>query len=102
MHTSEAFRQKLAVDIATVMKGSFRSNVAHVHWFMPVHVMVDLFGCATTIRRTPTMNVFNIPSTDLLNSLMDPRWDEKHQTWQDILKCVVNRESMIFRYHLIR
>jgi hypothetical protein len=102
MHTSEAFRRKLAVDIAAAMKGSTGSSAAHVHWFMPVHVMADLFGCAATVRRTPTMYVFNAPSTDLLNSLMDPGWDEKHQIGQDILKCVVSRDSMIFRYHLAR
>jgi hypothetical protein len=102
MHTSEAFHRKLAVDIATAMKGSIGSSEVHVHWFMPIHVMADLFGCAAIVRCMPTMYVFNAPSTDLLNSLMDSGWDEKYQIGQDILKCVVIRESMIFGYHLAR
>ena len=100
--TFEAFHQKLAVDIAAAMKGSTKSSTAHVHWFMPIHVIADLFGCATIVQCTPTMYVFNASSIHLLNSLMDPGWNEKHQTRQDILKCVVSRESMIFRYHLAR
>ena len=102
MHTSEGFRRKLAVDIAASMKGGTGSRVVHVHWFMPCHVMADLFACAESIRCTPTMYLFINPSTDLLSSLMDPGWDEKYQTGQDIIKCVVSRESLTFRYHLAR
>lgn len=39
MHTSEAFRAKLATDIADSMKGGTGSKASHVKWFMPVHIM---------------------------------------------------------------
>ena len=53
MFTLEAFRRKMADDIAAAMKGSTGSFMAHVQWFMPIHVMVDLFTCAADSRRTP-------------------------------------------------
>lgn len=102
MHTSEAFRAKLAVDIAEAMKGGTGSRAAHVKWFMPVHVMVDLFAVADNIRRTATMYVFKEPSNAVLASLMDVGWDEKFQAGQDVVKCVVSKASMVFRYHLAR
>ena len=102
MHTSEAFRLKLAMDIAEAMKGGTGSKAAHVKWFMPVHVMVDLFAVAKNVRRTATMYIFKSPSEAVLNSLMDAGWDEKFQAGQDVLKCTVSKASMVFRYHLAR
>lgn len=102
MHTSEAFRLKLATDISEAMKGGTGSKSAHVKWFMPVHVMVDLFAVAENPRRTATMYVFKSPAEAILSSLMDVGWDEKFQAGQDVLKCVVSKPSMIFRYHLAR
>lgn len=102
MHTSEAFRAKMAHDIAAAMKGGTGSKVTHVQWFLPVHIMADLFAVADDIRRTPAMYVFRSPSAALLASLMDPGWDEKWQSGQDIIKCVVSRGSVRFRYHLAR
>ena len=69
---------------------------------MPVHMMVDLFACADSIRKTRSMYIFNEPSEQLLCSLMDARWDMKYEKGQDVLKCVVSRDSMKFRYHLDR
>lgn len=102
MHTSEAFRRKMASDIAAAMKGSTGSSAAHCHWFMPIHVMVDLFACADESRRTRTMYVFSNPSPALLCSLMDRGWDEKYEKGEDILKCVVSPSSLAFRYHVGR
>ena len=102
IHTSEVFRRKLAVDIAAAMKGGTGSSVVHVQWFMPVHMMVDLFACVDSIRKTRSMYIFNEPSEQLLCSLMDARWDMKYEKGQDVLKCVVSCDSMKFRYHLGR
>lgn len=57
MHTSEAFCLKLAMDIAATMKGGTGSKIARVQWFMPIHVMADLFGVADDIRRTRAMYI---------------------------------------------
>lgn len=102
MHTSEVFRRKLAVDIAAAMKGSTGSSAVHVQWFMPVHVMVDLFASADSVRKTRSMYIFNEPSEELLCSLMDLGWDVKYEKGRDVLKCVVSHESIKFRYHLGR
>lgn len=102
MNTSESFRLKMAIDIAGAMKGGTGSKAAHVQWFMPIHVMVDLFAKADTMRRTATMYVFKDPSSELFASLMDCGWDEKWQRGQDIIKCIVSRDNMVFRYHVAR
>lgn len=64
--------------------------------------MVDLFAVAENIRRTATMYIFKSPSEAVLSSLMDVGWDEKFQVGQDVLKSVVCKASMVFRYHLAR
>ena len=102
MFTLEAFRRKMVDDIAAAMKGSTGSFMAHVQWFMPIHVMVDLFACAADSRRTPQLYVFRNPSDELLKSLMDKGWNEKHMIGRDVLKCIVNQASLIFRYHIGR
>lgn len=63
---------------------------------------VDLFAVAKNVRRTATMYIFKSPSDEVLSSLMDAGWDEKFQAGQDVLKSVVSRGSMVFRYHLAR
>ena len=103
MHTSEAFRTKLTADFSNAMKASTGSSFAHEQWFMPVHVMVDLFAIACdSIRRTPTLFVLHSPSEALLSSLMNPGWAEKFHIGQDVIKCVVNKSSIVFRYHVGR
>ena len=77
MNTLESFRLKMAMDIAGAMKGGTGSKAAHVQWFMPIHVMVDLFVKADTMQCTTTMYVFKDPSPELFASLMDCGWDEK-------------------------
>ena len=76
--------------------------IVQIQWFMPAHVMVDLFACADSIQKTRSMYIFNEPSEQLLCSLMDAGWDMKYEKGQDVLKCVVSRDSMKFRYHLGR
>lgn len=49
MNNSESFRLKMALDIAGAMKRGTGSLVAHIQWFMPIHVMVDLFAKADTM-----------------------------------------------------
>jgi hypothetical protein len=78
MHTSEAYRRKLAADFSLVMKATTGNKVAHVQWFLPIHVIVDLFHPAKNSRRIATMYTFVSLSNMLFNSLMDPGWDEKH------------------------
>ena len=103
MHTSEAFRTRLTADFANAMKASTGSSFAHQQWFMPIHVMVDLFAVSCdNIRRTPTLFVLQSPSEALLSSLMNPGWSEKFHIGQDVIKCVVNRSSIVFRYHVGR
>lgn len=103
MLTSEAFRSRLTNDFAAAMKPTTGSKAAHIQWFLPMHVMVDLFATAgENVRRTTTMYVFKDPSQTLLSDLMNPGWDEKVVIGQDITKCVVNRESIVFRYHVGR
>ena len=93
----EAFRYKLATDFATGMKPLTRSANTHIHWFMPIHIMVDLFPIATEdVRRTTTMYIFQHPSPDLLNDVMDSSWKEKLVVGHDITKCVVYGASIIF------
>ena len=102
MHSSEAFRRKLAIDIAAAMKGGTGSSAGHVQLFIPVHVMADLFACVDSTRRTTTMYIFNSPFAELLASLMDSGWDEKYEAGQDVIKCVVSHASIGFRYHIGR
>jgi hypothetical protein len=103
MHTSEAFRTRLTFDFANAMKATTGSSFVHQQWFMPIHVMVDLFAVAAdSIRRTPTLFVSNSPSEALLSSLMNPGWNEKFHIGQDVIKCVANRSSIVFRYHVGR
>jgi hypothetical protein len=103
MHTSEAFRTKLTLDFANAMKATTGSSFVHHQWFMPIHVMVDLFAVAAdSIRRTPTLFVLSSPSEALLSSLMNPGWNEKFHIGQDVIKCVANRTSIVFRYHVGR
>ena len=46
MHTNEAFRSKLEVEFAAVMKATIGGSFAHVQWFMPMYIMVDSFANA--------------------------------------------------------
>lgn len=102
MHISEVLHRKLAVDIAAAMKGSTGSSAVHVRWFMLVHVMVDLFACCDNMRKSRSMYIFTEPSEKLLCSLMDRGWEVKYEKGRDVLKCVVSRDSMKFRYHVGR
>jgi hypothetical protein len=102
MHTSEAFRLKLAADIAAVVKCGTGSKAAHVQWFLPIHVMTNLFAVAENVRRTQTMYKFTYPLDALFRSLLDDGWNTKYQIGQDQLKCVVSRNTVVFRYHVIR
>ena len=102
MHTIEAFRSKLAVDFSAAMKASTSSRIAHCKWFMPIHVMVDMFYKADNMCYIATMYNFGSPRDVLLNNLMDPDWDVKQHTVQDIIKCVVNRMTIRFWYHVVR
>ena len=71
MHCSEAFRAKFYADFKGVTKASTGSSMGHLQWFLPMHVMVDLFHVAQNLRRTPTMVVVSGPYEDLFSSLMD-------------------------------
>ena len=100
MHTSEAFRCKLVVEFAVVMKATIGGSFAHVQWFMPMHIMVDLFAnAANNIRWIATLFVLKFPTNELLGNLMDRRWDTKYHIGEDVVKCIVIKPSIVFTYH---
>jgi hypothetical protein len=50
MHCSEAFRAKFYSDFKGVTKARTGSSMGHLQWFLPMHVMVDLFHVAQNLR----------------------------------------------------
>ena len=71
--------------------------MGHLQWFLPMHVMVDLFHVAQNLRRTPIMVVVSGPDEDLFLSLMDPGWDSTIHCGKDIINGVVAKHSVKFR-----
>ncbi|CAM6086143.1 unnamed protein product [Calypogeia fissa] len=79
MSSSESFRARLYSDIQFAMKGSTGGRLCRLNWFMPLHIMVDLFNVqiGDGMHHTKTMFVFKPASEALLASLMDSGWDVK-------------------------
>ncbi len=104
MHSSESFRARLFSDFHAAMKASTGGRVCRVSWFLPIHIMIDLFNVqgGLGMRQTKTLCVFKPASEALLASLMDPGWDVKREASSDIIKCQVLRPSITFRYHVGR
>jgi hypothetical protein len=102
MSTSEAFRAKLREDVLMSMKPMTGSRVTHISWFMPIGVMVDLFACASSIHKTRTLFVFKEISEELFDSLMDRGWNEKIVIGVDVIKCLIDAKSVLFKYHIGR
>lgn len=103
MTTSEAFRSKLRHDFWIAMRPNTGSKQTHLSWFMPIGVFVDLFSAAEdNMHRTPTMFFFRNLSDNLCSSLMDDGWDEKITYGADVIKTVVHRPSVTFKYHIGR
>lgn len=102
MATTEAFRAHLRLDFLASMKAQTGSRATHLQWFMPVHVMVDLFSVANNIKKTPAYFIFKRPSDDLLSSLMDSGWDTKIMVGDDVIRCTVDHSSVIFKFHIGR
>jgi hypothetical protein len=102
MHSSEAFRLKIASDFAAAMKPTTGGKIAHIQWFLPMHMMADFFAVEKNVRRTTTMYIFDTASPKLLQSLMDDGWNEKYVVGQDVTKCVVSEDTIVFRYHVGR
>ena len=91
------------MECAAAMKAISGGSFAHVQWLMPMHIMVDLFANATdNIWRTTTLFVLKFPTDKLLGNLMDRGWDTKYHIGEDIVKCVVIKSSIVFRYHVGR
>ena len=67
---------------------------------MPICVMVDLFSVAPSIHRTPTLFVFKSVSDNLMSSLMDLGWNTKISMGDDVIKCVVDQQTVVFKYHI--
>jgi hypothetical protein len=67
---------------------------------MPIGIFVDLFAIVKDIHRTLTMWVFKHMTDDLCSSLMDGGWDSKITIGADIMKCIVKRASLVFKYHI--
>jgi hypothetical protein len=104
MDTSESYRTKIACEFRQVMKATMGSKFGRVHWFIPIHVFVDLFAVGSSyVPKTATLYIFAQPCTNLLSSLMDPGWNEKIEIGNAyIIKCTVSTPSMSFRYHVGR
>jgi len=102
MATTEAYRACLRVDFLSSMKQSTGNKQTSLSWFMPLDVMIDLFAISNSIHKTRTLFVFKDLSEELLNSLMDKGWDMKISSGADEIKCMVDRESIIFKYHIGR
>ena len=97
MHCSEAFKVKFYVDFKGVTNARTGSSMGQLQWFLPMHVMVDMFHVAQNMRRTPTMVVVSGPDEDLFSSLMDPGWDLTMHCGKDIINCVVAKHIVKFR-----
>ncbi|CAM6086386.1 unnamed protein product [Calypogeia fissa] len=104
MTTSEAFCARLFSDFHMGMKASTGGRVCRLSWFLPVHVMADLFPAQSSVgmHQTKTLFVFKPASEELLASLMDLGWDIKIEVANDIIKCQVIKSSVAFRYHMGR
>ena len=61
--------------------------------------MVAFFS-GTTFHRTPTLFVFKNFDEDGFDSVMDKGWDSKGCLGADIIKCIIHRPTVIFRYHI--
>jgi hypothetical protein len=76
--------------------------MGHLQWFVPIHVLIDLIGVSSNIRRTSTLlKIVNLEDA-LFDSMMDPGWDEKVVVGKNILKCKIDRSMVQFRYHIGR
>lgn len=72
MASTEAFRKKLCSDFQSSMKATIGSRSTHIHWFMPIRIMIDLFKVAPEfMHKTPTSFIFENLTDELLSSLMD-------------------------------
>ena len=69
---------------------------------MPLHVFVDLFASAVTRTRSPTLFTIRDIEDHVFGDLMDPGWHQKATDAGDIIRCTVNRPSVIFRFHIAR
>jgi len=102
MATSEAFRARLRSDFQSSMKHSTGNRQTHISWFIPIAVMIDLFSIASSIHKTRTLWIFKDLSEELFNSLMDKGWDVKVVHGADEVQCVVDHESVLFKFHIGR
>ena len=70
------------------MKATTGGSFAHVQWFMPMYIMVDLFAnAANNLRRTTTLFILKFPTDELLGNLMDRGWDTKYHIEEDVVEC---------------
>jgi len=101
MMTSEAFRARFRIDIHSAMKPNVGSRITHLSWFLPTHVMVDLFTSAT-FHQTTTFFVFKSLTEEDFHSLIDDGWDSKICEGADQIKCILDRATVVFQYHIGR
>ena len=102
IETTEAFRMKIREDFLFAMKPNTRSQVAHISWFMPINVMVDLFAFSTNIWKTWTLFVFKNNSKEVFDSLMNKGWNKRIYIGADEIKYCVDLASVIFKYYVGR
>jgi hypothetical protein len=105
MLTTETFSAKMRSDFRTSMKPTTGSRQTHLQWFLPIFVMVDLFSCASNIHKSKTQFAFKDVTEELMSSLMDKGWRETVTDGGDggdIIKCVVDLASIVFKFHIGR
>ena len=76
MITTESYKSRLHYDFLSSMRLGTASKSTHIKWFMPPHVMVDLFSGAT-VHRTPLLFVFKNLTQTSFDSVLDEGWDSK-------------------------
>ena len=70
---------------------------------MPLDVFIDLSAAARSRYRTTTMWIFkNVNDRRTLSISYGRGWNTKITIGADIIKCIVHKESLIFRYHIAR
>lgn len=97
MHISEAFKAKFWVDFRAVTKATTWSHIAHLQWFLPIHVMGDLFHVTINTCKTSTLYVVNKPSPELFDSLMVKGWHQKVHMKGNIIRCIIVAEIVTFK-----
>lgn len=73
------------------------SSMGHFQWFLPMHVIVDIFHVTQILQQTSTMVVVTGGDEELFLRLMDLGRDSKIHCGKDIINCVVAKHNVKLR-----